>query len=527
MNRRELLRAGTAASATSAFGIPMEVLAQAARGGTVVLGTTQRPRHLNPAVQSGVATMMPGAQIFATPMRIDNNWQPQPYLAESWQVSDDARSITLRLRKDAKFHDGAPITSADVQFSVETVRDNHPFKSMFAPVNAVSTPDIHTAVIRLSEPHPALAIAMTTVFLPILPKHIYGDGQPLATHPRNATNVVGSGPFKVAEFKPGEHIILERFDGFFLKDKPTVNRIIVREFKDPSSLLLAFERGEIDMNLVLTDPKDAERARKIAGATVIDNAGFGIGPLVWLAFNCKNPKLSDKRIRQAISFAIDKDYLVKTLFAGFHTRSIGPITDKSPYFNAGVERYDLNIQKANQLLDAAGLKPGAGGIRLSLTLDTIPGDAGMRTAMEYIKASLTKVGIDVSLRSSPDFPTWARRISSFDFDMTVDSVWNWGDPVIGVHRTYLTSNIRQGVIWSNTQQYSNPRVDDLLALAGKERDQAKRKGFYAEFQKLVVDDAPIAYLYQSNYPIGIRKATGFTAGVWGVTAPLLDLTIAK
>jgi peptide/nickel transport system substrate-binding protein len=527
MKRRQVLKSSSAAAAVSVFGVPMHVLAQAARGGTVVMGTTQRPRHLNPAVQSGAATMMPGGQIFATPMRIDNKWQPQPYLAESWVVSDDARSITLRLRKDAKFHDGKPITAADVQFSIETVRDNHPFKSMFAPVNAVTIPDPYTAVIRLSEPHPALAIAMTTVFLPILPKHIYGDGQPVATHPRNSTNIVGSGPFKVTDFKPGEHIILERFDGFFIKDKPLVDRIIVREFKDPSSLLLAFERGEIDINLILTDPKDAERARKVPGATVIDNAGFGIGPMVWLAFNCKHPKLEDKRVRQAINFAIDKDYLTKTLFGGFHGRAFGPMTDKSPFFNPTLERYDLNLQKAAQLLDAAGLKPGANGIRLSLVLDNLPGDAGMRTAMEYVKSAVAKVGIDVSLRSSPDFPTWARRVSSFDFEMTIDSVWNWGDPVIGVHRTYLTSNIRQGVIWSNTQQYSNPKVDDLLALAGKERDIAKRKAHYAEFQKLVVDDSPIAYLYQINLPMGIRRATGVTSSVWGVSSPMLDLAVAK
>jgi peptide/nickel transport system substrate-binding protein len=110
-NRRDLLKAGAAGAATSILGIPERVLAQAARGGVVVIGSTQRPRHLNPAVQSGIATMMPGAQLFATPMLLDDKWRPQPSLAERWSVSEDARSITLYLRKDAKFHDGRPITS--------------------------------------------------------------------------------------------------------------------------------------------------------------------------------------------------------------------------------------------------------------------------------------------------------------------------------------------------------------------------------------------------------------------------------
>jgi peptide/nickel transport system substrate-binding protein len=295
--RRALIQSLAAGSGSTAFGMPMSVLAQAGRGGTVVIGSPMRPRHLNPAVQSGSATMMSGAQIFTSPLGIDDDWKPTPMLAERWSVSDDARNITLHLRRDAVFHDGRPITAEDVQFSVEAVRDNHPFKSMFAPVNAVTLPDRHTAIIRLSDPHPALALAMTTVFLPILPKHVYGDGQPLATHPRNGSNVVGSGPFKVAEFKPGEHLILERFDRFFVKDRPLLDRLIVREYKDSASLLLAFERGEVDVNISLSDPRDVERAKKVPGATVISSAARGIGPLVWLGFNCRHPQLQDKRVR--------------------------------------------------------------------------------------------------------------------------------------------------------------------------------------------------------------------------------------
>jgi len=525
--RRQLISAAAAASGLSVLGIPMQTLAQAARGGVVVIGTTQRPRHLNPAVQSGIATMMPGAQIFATPLGIDAKWQPTPYLAEKWSVSEDARSITLHLRKDAVFHDGRPITSEDVQFSVEAVRDNHPFRSMFAPVNAVTLSDRHTAVIRLSEPHPALALAMTTVFLPIMPKHIYGDGQPLPTHPRNATNVVGSGPFRVVDFKPGEHNILERFDRFFLKDRPMIDRLIIREFKDASSLLLAFERGEVDINVQLTDPRDVDRARKIPGATVVPNMAGGIGALIWLAFNNKHPQLQDKRVRQAISYAVDREFVTKTLFAGLHQRATGPIGSASPFYSNQVERYDLNLQKATQLLDAAGLKPGANGMRLQLGLDFIPGSPDLRTTAEYLKPALAKIGVDVQLRNSPDFPTWARRVSSWQYDMTIDSVWNWGDPVIGVHRTYLSNNIREGVIWSNTHQYSNPKVDEILAAAGRERDQARRKALYAEFQRIVVDDAPIAFLYEPNFSAGFRRIADPRASVWGMMAPLHELALKK
>lgn len=440
INRRNLIKAGAAVSAGSIFGIPLEVAAQAAKGGVLVVGTTQRARHLNAAVQSGSATMMPAAQLFASPLRMDKDWKPQPYLAERWDLSPDNRSVTLYLRKNAVFHDGRPITAEDVKFSIETIQANHPFKTMYAPVNAVTVSDPHTAVIRLAEPHPALLLAMSTSLTPIIPKHIFGDGTDVKVHPRNASPV-GSGPFKLVEYKPGQHIIMDRFDGFFLKGLPNLDRLIVLEFKDPTSMLLAFEKGEIDLHGELTDPRDLARARKVPGVRMVEAAAPAIGPLVWLAFNTKDPKLADKRVRQAINFALDKKLLVDTLLGGVHVRATGPIAKGSPFHSAEVEKYELNIAKANQLLDAAGLKPGANGMRLALEVDSIPGSPDLKTVQEYVKPALAKVGIDVTVRLSPDFPTWARRVASLQFEMTVDSVWNWGDPVIGVHRTWLSSNI--------------------------------------------------------------------------------------
>ncbi|MEO7007507.1 MAG: ABC transporter substrate-binding protein, partial [Caldimonas sp.] len=107
---------------------------QAKRGGTLVLGNTQVPRHLNGAVQSGIATAMPSTQLFASPLRFDDKWNPQPYLAESWKLAEDGKSLTLNLRKNALFHDGQPVTSADVAFSIMAIKANHPFTTMMAPV---------------------------------------------------------------------------------------------------------------------------------------------------------------------------------------------------------------------------------------------------------------------------------------------------------------------------------------------------------------------------------------------------------
>jgi peptide/nickel transport system substrate-binding protein len=184
------------------------------RGGTLIATLNSNVRNLNSAVQSGTVPGFPGAQLFASPLRYDENWTPQPYLAESWNISEDGLTVTLNLVKNATFHDGHPITSSDVAFSVKVIQENHPFKSMFAPVASVDTPDEHTAVLNLSQPHPALMLAMSGQLMSIIPEHIYGDGQNPKTHPRNNKDVVGSGPFKLVEFKNNEHVIVERYDDF-------------------------------------------------------------------------------------------------------------------------------------------------------------------------------------------------------------------------------------------------------------------------------------------------------------------------
>ena len=523
--RRQLLQAATLAAPTTLFGLPVAALAQAARGGTLVIGTTQKPRHLNSAVQSGIATMMPAAQLFASPLRMSADWKPQPYLAERFELSHDNRSIRLVLRKDAVFHDGKPVTAEDLKYSIEQIRANHPFKTMYGPVNAVTIEDARTAVVRLSEPHPALLLAMSTSLTPVIPKHLFDDGTDLKIHPRN-NNPVGSGPFKLVEFKPGQYTVMERFDRFFLKDAPHIQRLIIREYKDAPSLLLAFERGEIDVHGSLLDPRDIARARKVDKVTVVANSGPAIGPIIWLAFNTKNPKLADKRVRQAINFAIDKKLLVDKLLGGVHKRATGPIAGGSPFYTAEVERYDLNLKKAEALLDAAGMKKGADGKRFTLEIDSLPGVSDVRVTHEYLKPALASVGIEVVLRMSPDFPSWARRVASQQFEATLDSVWNWGDPVIGVHRTYQTSNIRPGVIWSNTQSYSNPKVDQLMEAAGKEMDMAKRKALYKQMQQIVVDDCPQAFLYEWSTHVGFRaNVENPPRGIWGLIDAMNDVKV--
>lgn len=499
-------------------------LAPASADGTVVIGSSQVPRHFNGAVQSGVATAVPSTQIFASPLRYDENWKPQPYLAESWEISADGKSVTLKLVKNAVFHDGKPVTSEDVAFSIMTIKANHPFQTMLAAVDKVDTPDPYTAVIQLKHPHPALLLAMSPALMPILPKHIYGDGQDVKSHPANL-KPIGSGPFRLTEYKQGEFYTLEKFDKFFIPGRPKLDKIVVKLISDPNAMLVSLERGDVNALPLISAVRDIERLEKMPNVLVTEKGFAGIGPINWLAFNTKKKPLDDVRVRQAIAFATNRDFIINKLMGGKAAAATSPIAPGSPLDEPGVEMYKLDLAKSQKLLDDAGYPKKADGSRMALTIDYIPGnDEQQRNIAEYLRSQLKKVGINLDVRAASDFPTWAQRVSSFDFDLTMDTVFNWGDPVIGVDRTYLTSNIRKGIIWSNTQQYSNPRVDELLAAAGQETSAEKRKALYSEFQKIVVSDAPIHFINSTPYRNVFSKGLGgLPTTIWGIMSPLDEL----
>lgn len=511
----DLLRGSLLGRPASAAGKP---------GGTLVIGGPISLRHFNGAIQSGSATAIPGTQLFASPLRFDAAWNPQPYLARRWEVAPDGLSVTLHLVETAVFHDGQPVTSADVAFSIGIIKAHHPFQTMLEPVERVDTPDPHTAVIRLKRPHPALILAMSPALMPILPRHVYGDGQDIQTHPANL-NPVGSGPFRFVNYRPNEYWTLERFDRFFIPDRPYLDRIVGRVVNDPSVVVLGVERGELQMVPLLSGVRDTDRLEKLASATVTPRGYEGVGPITWLAFNTQRKPLDDKRVRQAICYAADREAILKRLMGGKAKAATGPIVASSPFYEPDVPLYALDLDKANALLDAAGHKRGADGTRFSLVIDSPAGNPEQaRNIAEFMRAQLRKVGIAIEVRVAPDFPTWAQRVSNFDFDITTDNVFNWGDPVIGVHRTYLSSNIRKGVIWSNTQGYANPRVDELLGQAAVEGDAAKRRALYSEFQRIVVDDAPLMFLNEIPYRTVLRKGqANLPETIWGPLSPLDEL----
>ena len=490
-------------------------------GGTLVVAAGPGLRHLNPAVQSGAHAGI-GVQLFAGLVRADDTFRPQPYLAERWEVSEDGLSYTFHLVADARFHDGTPITSQDVAFSLAVVKKNHPFGiAMFDAVDRVDTPDPRTAVIRLSKPHPALMQSLVPLLMPILPKHVFGDGHDPKTHPMNA-EPVGSGPFTFKEWKRGRHVILERNDDFFLEGRPLLDRIVVRFFNLPSVRMLALEKGEVDYY-----PFAGVRFRDIP--RIADNPDLRVstkgyeafGPVNYVEFNLRTPPFDDLRVRRAVAYAIDQDFMANTLHGGLPRPGHGPLHSSSPFHVDGLNEYPVDLARARALLDQAGYAPDAKGVRFRVSLDYPPFHAdSLATGAEYIKVQLKKVGIAVDLRPPADFASWAQRIGSWNYRFTMNSHWTYPDPVIGVHRIYLCGNIRK-TIWSNTQGYCNERVDTLLRKAGSTLDVARRTALYAEFQRIVSEDLPFYFVNEEPYvTVSHRTVMDPPETVWGPMQPL-------
>ena len=512
--------AGILCLAAGALALP-SAAAEPKPGGTLVVAGAGGLRHLNPAVQSGPQAGL-GVQLFAGLVRLDDRFRPQPYLAERWEIAGDGLSYTFHLARGARFHDGVPVTSADVAFSLAAVKRHHPFGSaMFDAVDRVETPDPHTAVIRLGKPHPALMQALVPLLLPVIPKHVFGDGRDLRTHPMNAMPV-GSGPFRFREWVRGRHVIFERNDDFFIEGRPLLERIVVRFINEPSVRLLALEKGEVDYY-----PFAGLRFRDVLGiadnpALRVSTKGYeALGPLNYLEFNLRTPPFDDVRVRRAVAHAIDQDYMVNVLHGGLPHPGYGPLHHTSPFYTEGPDPYPVDLARAAALLDAAGHPPGADGLRFRVTLDYPPFHTdSLGTGAHYIKAQLKKVGIAIDLRAPADFAIWARRIGAWDYRLTLNTHWTYPDPAIGVHRIYLCGNVRK-IVWSNTQGYCNERVDALLREAGATLDVDRRKALYREFQRIVTAELPLYFINEEPYvTVSHMSVRNPPETVWGPMQPL-------
>lgn len=457
---------------------------------------------------------------------------PKPGVAESWSSSDDKLTWTFKLRKDVKFHDGQPMTSADVKYSMEKVVGKFHSRGgkVMKLVESVETPDDFTVVFKLKSEVPFFLLAFQPNEAPILPKHILGTAEYTEKKAIRQSpfmkNPLGTGPFRLVEFKEGSHITLERNPHYWKKGLPYLDKIVYRILPDDNSRVIAMEKGEADIATIGNIP-DVELVR-LKGLDHIDFTDKGmeaLGPVANITFNLRDKYAGNLKVRQAINLVHDRETINKVIWHGQAKPVETPFFPGSKYYNDELTPSEYNVDKANKLLDEAGFKPGADGVRFELTVDYTPYGTTWQRLAEYTKQQLKKIGIKGNIRSL-DLGAWLKAIfTDWDFQMTNTYGNGYYDPVIGIARYYTTSSIKKGASFTNASGWSNPEVDKLFNQAATETDEAKRKEMFFRIQEIMQAELPHIHLVAlptvtlfnkrvQNLPdVGIQPYTGYDE-VW-------------
>jgi len=476
-------------------------------GGSVVVAVSSDPGGLNPAVTTQGGVHLICGSIFSGLVAHDFNLNPVPDLAERWEISPDGRTYTFHLAPNAEFHDGVPLTSEDVRFTFDQLLlkfHSRTRTSIGDNLRRIMTPDSHTVVFEFERPYAAFLQLVDVTNAPVMPKHLYEGTDPL-TNPHN-TSPVGSGAFKFQEWVKGDHLTLTRNERYFKQGKPYLDRVVYKVMPSAAMAAIAFEKGEVDYFLN-PSPLDVARLKNMSGIVITDKGREGFATVETLIPNLNRAPLSDLHVRQAMAYAIDKNFLVDKLLFGMGVAATGPVSHSLGWaYNPNVVKYEKNIARANQLLDDAGYRRDMGGARFRLKF--VHASSYAKVA-ETVRDQLREIGIAVDLQQMEFGAAVDAVYIKKDFDLGFASFENGPDPDIGVKRTVVSSNIG-AIPFSNGAGYRNGRVDELLALAASEPDKGKRAAYYFEAQDILVKDLPYFWLYEP------KSAAAYRDGLQGM-----------
>lgn len=500
------------------------------KGGTLVMVVQPEPPILVSAFNSAGPIGVVSTKMLEGLLSYDFEMNPKPALAQSWALGKDGRTLTFKLRKGVKWHDGKPFTAADVKFSLLKVwKELHPRgRTTFANVIAVDTPDPHTVVIRLSQPAPAMMSAFSGYESQVLPRHLY-EGTDIQSNPRNNAPV-GTGPFRFKEWQKGNYLILERNPEYWDKGKPHLDQIVLRIIPDAAARAAAFETGEVHLAGFSPVPlNDVERLKKL-GSVEVETRGYEFfAPIFLMEFNLRNRYLADRKVRQAIAHAINRDVLVRNVWFGFGKSATGPVPSVlRRFYTDKVPAYPYDPKKAERLLDEAGFKRDAGGVRFRITHDFLPYGSDYQRTAEFVRQSLARVGIDVQIRSQ-DTATFLRRVyTDYDFDMTSNFFYALPDPTLGVQRIYWSQNIKKGVPFANASGYASAEMDDLVEKIQVEHDPRKRVALIHRLQALAQEDLPVLDVFEILFfTLANKRVVGHTTTADGVYATFADVWMKR
>ncbi|MGI9120777.1 MAG: ABC transporter substrate-binding protein [Acidimicrobiales bacterium] len=465
-------------------------------GGTLVVASAD-PGALNPAITTSGITHPVTGQIFNGLVRLDRDFKPQPDLAKSWDVSDDLRTYTFHLEEGVTWHDGQPFSSDDVKFSFDQVlvQFSQRTRAALGPVlDSIVTPDPNTVVFNLKAPYAPLLELLDEDNGAIIPKHLYEGTDPL-TNPANA-KPVGTGPFMFESEQKGAQLTLVRNPNYFKEGQPYLDQIVFRIIPSPPQSLQALQTGEVNL-ILFPIPPLVDQLRKMPDVVVTEDGREGFARVIRLIPNLRRKPFDDVRVRQAMAYAIDRDFIAKTVYAGLFQPATGPISRGLEWaYTDDVQKYPRDLDKARALLDDAGLKPGPDGVRLRSSFIF---DQSFAPAADLLKQQLGEVGIVLDLQLM-DFNAWVKKLYiDWDFDLGYSQLTDPPDPDFGAKSVFTCANIVK-VPFVNGEGYCNPSVDDLFARAAAETDRDARAKLYQQAQQVIVEEQPQIFLVDGIGP---------------------------
>ncbi len=512
LSRRSLLGAGV--SVAAGYGLmPSLVRAQSATTkppakptGQVIVGMSQEPTVFNPLMPHIEVDQGVHWNLFSPLWGVDENGTFIPQLAsevpsaENGGVSEDGLTWRVKLRSNVKWHDGAPFTADDVKFTLDLLNDPH-FRAwsrngydLITDVKVESPTEISW---RLQKPYAPLPSILSWTF--IVPAHILSKTSDPNTAPFNNAPV-GTGAFKWSERQAGDHITLVANENYF-GPGPYLERLVFRYVPDLTVLFTQFQTGGVDYTDIQgITPDHYNEAKNLPGRKVV------VGPAAFaesITVNLGRPVFQDRAVREALYYGMNKQAIIDAIYYGLPTPTETFLPKQSWAFNPDLPKQEHNPEKAKQILDAAGWKPGSDGIRvknglrLSFTNSTTAGNHVREQAQELLQQDWRSIGVDMQIKDMPAAVIWGDFfiMSHYDSVMVGEDQMTGPDPDVTV---YYSSNAIpvKGGSGQNTMQYVNPEVDKLLLDGATTLDRQKRTAIYRQMASLIRHDLPQLPIFQ-------------------------------
>lgn len=486
-------------------------------GGTLVVGWTQGPDTLNPLVYETVqAGLIFRGGIYETLVGVgQESLKPVPLLATSWETSKDGKQWTFKLRKGVKWHDGEKFTSKDVQFTINSIKDYKipGLLSYIEGIQEVERPDDYTVVLHYKEPLATVLYDLQNVW--IIPEHKWkkitaqkGKKGPL-TFPNK--HPIGTGPFKFVKWEKNKVLILEANTDYWQEGKPHLNRVVFRYFSNYGTMLLALKKGKIDVipwEIPATDVEDLKSDPEIQ-VEVNPNLYYR-----WINFNVSgaNPALAKRKVRLALNYAIDRQFLVDLIHRGYASPGVQIVQKATPYwFDDNLSPYKFDLEYARQLLEESGytdrdndgIRESPEGKDLEFTLMVINRWPEELKAAAQIKKWWKDIGVKLNIQAA-DGGTILSKVLPLKHDMYLWGFSGNPDPTFSLN-IMLKSQIG---MW-NGSGYANPVYDALFREQKRALDPKDRQKIIYHMQEILQGDAPHAVLYYMK-AIGAYRKDRFT-----------------